>query len=341
MCTLMPAESGKLVASLARDVFIEKEGVTNLSLAILDDIKAGKIRPGNFSQAKHHPKPDDPKAIDWIFVLDTLNFSFWPDKGKTKWTVNGETGYFALCAAVKRAIDEGKPIWDPHYYSQLTRQEAEVIFRGDNDSSIPLLEERLSNLHEAGKVLLVKYDGTFARCVESSKHSAVKLLGMIIDHFPSYRDEAEYNSANSKYRVGIYKRAQILVADIWSCFEGRELGLFHDINRITMFADYRIPQVLLHFGALRYSNVLMNKLRSGELLEQGSREEVEIRACSIEVIQQVYEEIRRGLAQSDSEHDPAASINAIMIDHFLWDYRREHAEELEYIPFHKTRTIYY
>ena len=39
--------------------------------------------------------------------------------------------------------------------------------------------------------------------------------------------------------VSFYKRAQILVADIWACFEGKDLGAFDDIDSITMFADYR------------------------------------------------------------------------------------------------------
>lgn len=338
---LMPRETGKLVASLARDVFIEKSGVKNLALAVHDGIRTRKIRPGNFSQIMFHPQRDDPRAVDWIFVLDTLNFSFWTDPTAKKWRINGETGYFAFCAAIKRAIDEGRPMWDPKYYSHITHQDAEIIFRGDDGTSIPLIRDRLANLHEAGSVLLNKYQGTFVRCIESCGGSADKLLKLIVGEFGSYRDEAYYENANCKYRVSFYKRAQILIGDIWACFEGQGLGEFHDINCITMFADYRIPQVLVHFGAMRYSSLLTNKLRSNELLKQGSREEVEIRACSIEAVEQVCDEVR-SLVQADPRLDINLTVvNAILIDHFLWDYRREHAEELEYIPFHKTRTIYY
>ncbi len=41
----------------------------------------------------------------------------------------------------------------------------------------------------------------------------------------------------------LYKRAQILVADLWAAFRGRSYGAFVDIDSITMFADYRVPQV--------------------------------------------------------------------------------------------------
>lgn len=45
--------------------------------------------------------------------------------------------------------------------------------------------------------------------------------------------------------------------------EGQNDGCFHDIGKITMFADYRIPQALVHFGAMRYSEDLLKKLKEG------------------------------------------------------------------------------
>lgn len=66
-------------------------------------------------------------------------------------------------------------------------------------------------------------------------------------------------------RVSFYKRAQILVADTWSVLEGKGDGCFDDISSITMFADYRLPQVLVHLGALKYSKELLEKLLKGFL----------------------------------------------------------------------------
>ncbi|XP_047356947.1 queuosine salvage protein isoform X3 [Vespa velutina] len=334
---LMPRESAKLIATLSKDVFIEDEGVKNLTYTILED---------------------DPRAIDWIFLLDVLNFSFWTEQNINKWKVNGQTGYFALCAAVKRAVDEGKPIIDPKYYSKVTQNELEVIFRGDdNNTNIPLINERVRNLHQAGQVLLKKYQGTvskclryivnsnncyhntgtFVECVKSCSGSAEKLLRLIINDFDSFRDEADYKG----YKVSFYKRAQILIGDIWACFKGHDYGRFNDIDYITMFADYRIPQVLIHFGAIRYSNPLLSKLQSNLELESGSPEEVEIRGCSIDVIERVNNEVRKLIGSYPELNLKETDINNTLIDHFLWDYRRQHAEELESIPFHKTRCIYY
>lgn len=46
-------------------------------------------------------------------------------------------------------------------------------------------------------------------------------------------------SFNVNFVVSLYKRAQILIGDIWACFEGKGLGKFDDIDTLTMFADYR------------------------------------------------------------------------------------------------------
>lgn len=81
-----------------------------------------------------------------------------------------------------------------------------------------------------------------------------------MNNFPCFRDEATYKSK----RVSLYKRAQILVSDIWNFFKGTGLGEFHDIDKITMFADYRIPQVLVYFNVLSYDDALMEKLKNGE-----------------------------------------------------------------------------
>ncbi|XP_076283110.1 queuosine 5'-phosphate N-glycosylase/hydrolase isoform X2 [Lasioglossum baleicum] len=275
--TLMPRESAKLIARMSKNVFIEDEGVKNLACTILEGLKNNKISVNNFSQHEYHPSMDDPRAVDWIFVLDTLNYSFWRENDSSKWwTVNGQSGYFALCSAIKRAIDEGIPIIDPKYYSRITRSDAEKIFRGDNQNCcIPLLDERLKSLREAGKILLGKYQGTFAECIKSCSCSAEQLMKLVVNEFESYQDEADY--------------------------EGHR-----DVE-----------------------------------LENGGDDEIEIRGCSIEATERVKDEVRALIERYPNLKMRKSDVNAILIDHFLWDYRREHAIELEHIPFHKTRCIYY
>ena len=43
--------------------------------------------------------------------------------------------------------------------------------------------------------------------------------------------------------------------------QGQGLGVFHDISKLTMFADYRVPVVLREFGILQYSSSLDRKVQ--------------------------------------------------------------------------------
>lgn len=232
-------------------------------------------------------------SIDWLFVSDTLNFSFWALDEDQHYTFELKgvryTGYMALCAAITKALESGIPITSPEYYSKITEEQAKTIFSDASNEPIPMIEDRVKNLQESGRVLMEKFDGSFANCVKLCSNSAQKLLELVVSNFPSFRDEAVIEGT----RVSLYKRAQILVADIWGLFKGQGLGQFHDIDSITMFADYRVPQSLVHFGALEYSARLMEKLHANHMFQNGDREEVEIRGCSLHAVELVVDELKR------------------------------------------------
>lgn len=81
-------------------------------------------------------------------------------------------------------------------------------------------------------------------------------------------------------------------------------------------------------------------LFSDKIFDVGAAEEVEIRGASIFVVEELKKSILDYL-KSNHPHVPVAHVNSILLDHFLWEYRRHHAKALEYIPFHKTVGIYY
>lgn len=77
--------------------------------------------------------------------------------------------------------------------------------------------------------------------------------------------------------IRILKRAQILVADLWACFEGESFGAFRDIDKITMFADYRVPQILNIMGCLSYSPPLGTAIWTKREIPSGSSWEMQLR----------------------------------------------------------------
>lgn len=189
--------------------------------------------------------------------------------------MEGNTGYFALCAAINRAMKDGIDVTNPKIYSEFSLEDLANIFRSDDGvTKIPLLEKRQECLQEVGRKLVEKYDGDFKNVIATANGSAKKFLETIVEEFPCFRDEADYKGK----RVSIYKRAQILVGDIYACYQGEGLGHFVDINEtITMFADYRVPQVLVHFGALVYNEELSRDLKADRMFENGEEMEVEVR----------------------------------------------------------------
>ena len=47
--------------------------------------------------------------------------------------------------------------------------------------------------------------------------------------------------------------------------QGQDLGEFHDIDQLTMFADYRVPVTLKELGILKYDKDLEAKVRHWHL----------------------------------------------------------------------------
>ncbi|ELT95610.1 hypothetical protein CAPTEDRAFT_5356 [Capitella teleta] len=337
---LLPRAAAKFIAEKSRDVFIEKDGVHTTSAKLLEMLKKDPetLNVSRWNLHVLNPKTANEAAVNWVFVADVLNFSFWSENESKKFMIrySGQewTGYWSLCAAMNRALDNGVPITSAKFYSSISMEKLREIFKSDSETEMPMMEERLLHLHEAGKVLNMKYNGSFANMIKQSGKSAQKLVEMIVDDIPSFRDVALFENKS----VALYKRVQILVADTWACCAGKGLGEFSDIDSITMFADYRIPQALVWFGAMRYSDGLMEKLNKDCLMQNGERQEVEIRGVSIHCVDLIVDEMNRLMAKEPTLTIP---MNAVLVDHFLWDYRRDHEQETKAIPFHKVRCVYY
>ncbi|XP_069481966.1 queuosine 5'-phosphate N-glycosylase/hydrolase [Ambystoma mexicanum] len=337
---MCPKESGKFIAENSKDVFVDHEGVRKVAEKLVSKVTSDQLTVSGWKSLHElNPQAVDEDAVNWVFLSDTLNFSFWSESEDHKCLVNykGKTysGYWSLCAAINRALDEGIPFIKASYFSKMTLDELKHILRSDSDEPMPMIEERHQVLNETGTILMKVFGGSFLNCVKKSDKSAQKLMQIVVEHFPSFRDEATFQGK----RVALYKRAQILVADTWSVLEGKGDGCFHDISSVTMFADYRIPQVLVHLGAMKYSEELMEKLNKGVMFYSGEPQEVEIRGCSIWCVELLCDYLIKLLKKNGEK--TSQEINPVLLDHYLWDYARDHREEMKFIPFHHVRCIYY
>lgn len=211
---------------------------------------------------------------------------------------------------------------------------------------MPLLLERAAILREAGRVLEDEFSGSVATLIRDANKSAARLVNLLSTSFPSF-DDTHYFQGKE---VRLHKRAQIFVADLWACFNGTSYGEFYDIDTLTMFADYRVPQMLQRLGCLWYSPRLESKIKRKELLPNGGQLEVEIRGCSIWCVELIRRLIERKRASETAGSD--IKVNAVLIDFLLYDVAKEveqaieqqeedDEEEVAPLPHHRTRSIWY
>ena len=59
-----------------------------------------------------------------------------------------------------------------------------------------------------------------------------------------------------------------------------------------MFADYRVPQSLRHVGIISYSDQLAQLIDSETELQYSGKEEVELRAVTIIVVDMILQRIK-------------------------------------------------
>lgn len=225
------------------------------------------------------------------------------------------------------------------------------VFRSSTSTPIPLLDKRVEVLNEAGRVLTNKFDSSVKALVESANGSAQALVQQVILNFSSYDDSLPLSVLHQKKsneppppylpKLCFYKRAQILVADIWACFATEQKYQFHDISTLTMFPDYRVPQILLWLKAIEYSDDLMNHLKLEKELARGSRREIEIRACSIVAVEQIRSQLEVIAASKHDSPPNSTGINSVLVDFLLWDYATGHGRDLSGVPIHRVRSIYY
>ncbi|KAL8782396.1 MAG: hypothetical protein Q9213_005399 [Squamulea squamosa] len=321
------------------DVAIDMHGTKAAAAQIWTLMQEKQYSLKTWSDHSLHPKKKNEAAVNFIFLMDLLNFCFWSDSPdpQQRFAIEYQgqqwTGYWSLVAAIHRALEEEIPITMPSFWindTECTDDVLKHVFRSTTLEPIPLLEERIACIREAGRILLEKFDGSVVQLIQQANQSAAALVDLLVTKFPCFNDIATFEHST----IHFYKRAQIFVADLWASFEGKSYGSFHDIDTITMFADYRIPQVLHALGCLRYSPSLESCVRNSKELESGGSWEVQLRGCSIWCVELIRKEILR-------QH-PKAEINAILIDFFLYDTMKEREiEGVETIPHHRTRSIWY
>ena len=274
---------------------------------------------------------DPVMAMDFIMVSTTIDSAFTDFKTHVKFEVDYEgqlrSDSDAMVACLKRAMDSGIPILDGKFLAALTRPQMEKIFAGNIE--MPMLDEKLQNFREVGKVLAERYDGYFHNFIKSCPpqlyDNGKGLVDRLVTEFPRFNDVSEYDG----HKIKFYKLAQLGFWGIYSGLRSTNTLPLADIGKMTAFADYIIPVGLRLLGITSYSANLEHAINTYQLIPRDSPQEIEIRAHSLYATALLAEEINK-IRPADRQ------IIIPQIDARLWSHYHT-----TFWPHHLTKTIMY
>ncbi|HEX3801339.1 MAG TPA: queuosine salvage family protein [Solirubrobacteraceae bacterium] len=254
-------------------------------------------------------------AAFWL-TLDAVNFGsgWFPTLHKR----SEKTGYRTIAAGIRRRFDEAGR-WTPAQLAALT--DAELAGWIDQAPEHELVGLMVTSLRDLGENVQRLYGRSFAAAVDAAGGSAVGLVETLAG-WRCFADVSVYDGR----AVPFLKRAQIVAADL------QRAGVveFSDLGRLTMFADNLVPHVLRLDGVLWFAPELVARIEREELIEHGSAEEIEIRACAVHAVELIV--------AAASEMGPAHP-NAAQIDEILWN--RGQTPEYKAVPRHRSRSTAY
>ena len=263
-------------------------------------------------------------TVAYILILDTINFGsgYFPHLRKRP----GMSGYFSIAASLTDFFKgQGPPTAEQ--LTQLSPGKCTRILGQDPGNEIiqELMQLFAAALSELGKYLIANFRGDYIELVKAADASAENLVTLLAK-MPFFNDVEPYDDLN----VHFYKRAQLTAADLSIALKGKGLGFFHDLHKMTMFADNLVPHVLRMDGILLYDETLASRIDSEELIASGSPEEVEIRACALHAVELMAEALK------EAGHD----VGPVGLDYVLWN-RGQQPYYKKAKPRHRTRTVFY
>ncbi len=266
------------------------------------------------------------ETVQYYFFVDSVQGCSWPAKGTERWFYKKDNdwikGYYAFAYAIKHAAMQDKKYLDADYLSEISFEDFQEIFKGKGE--LQMMRKRHEALKQNFRVLKEKYSGQAANLVKAADKDVSKLVFKITAEFPSFDDKAIYQGKE----VYFWKRAQIFPNDIHFALNGREEGEFSNMADLTVFADYKLPQLLQSRGVLKYNDELLQKIKNEEVLPSGSAEEIEIRAHTIHASELLMKELQT----------LGRNLTSQQLDWVLWNLSQTMEVTL---PHHRTPTIFY
>lgn len=307
------------VVKKAKDIRINQEKVKEVA----EKWEREEIVVPSWPLDFHLQTKNQREMLDYLILLSSINFCFWSKE--KRWQIRYKkkkyNGYFALSLALRKFFEENPEKANLNYFSKISFKEFISILQGGKN--LYSLKKRWQIVRAVSSVLIRKYKNS-ENFIKSATQKLALLVPKIQKELPFLNDAVYYKGR----KIYFLKRPQILCSDIWGAFKGKGIGYFKDLDYLTCFPDYKVPQILHHLGILEYSSSLEGKIKNRILIPAFSREEIEIRSGTVWGV----EYLKKALEKSGSKFYP------FEVDWILWNK----SQQLEIkIPYHLTKTIFY
>jgi hypothetical protein len=311
-------EASAEVARRARFVRLDNERLSSYAASL-----AAPGLPEPVYDTEHHAGGSVAETVAFLLTLDTVNFGsgYFPYLRKRP----GKSGYFTVASALTERWERAGPLSGDELRGMDAGTCARLFGQEGNDGPAHELMTLFAQaLNDLGTWLGGRYDDDPLAMIADASHSAAKLIELLAE-MPFFRDVSWYQDVE----VPLYKRAQLLAADLAVACQGQGPGAFHDLDRLTIFADNLVPHVLRIDGLLAYDADLLTRIEREELIPAGSPEEIEIRAVAIHAVERIVAALRAlGVPATARE-----------LDYLLWN--RGQGASYKSQPRHRTRTVFY
>lgn len=182
-----------------------------------------------------------------------------------------------------RAEAKGKDFLDPDVLANLTLKDVEDHYTDDNGKlSVQMLERRLENFREMGRVLRDEFGGHAINILRRADGYLFRpdgngLIQLMQTYFASSWRDWPMAKLPNVIPLGLYeaRRRRKFSAEIDALLD------FKDFENISGGADYYRPWFFVRVGIFDISDEFKRKLRNHELIEPESDMEQEFRAFTI------------------------------------------------------------
>jgi Potential Queuosine, Q, salvage protein family len=329
------------------------------------------------AQADHEQQETDLSAVSrqYVFLPSNLK-NLTVDAMQTLFLQHGRPGQLQQPLLVPPDLDRRCALWN---------EVGSVLLEKFHGSAMTLIRSAHQSAVQLVQILYNNFAGF---------RDQVELVSAVNDIEAAKKHQENNNTTTTTTTIFFLKRAQICVGDWHAALqlqkdeeEEEQHGAtttttcsksttattsnaaWSDMNQLTTFADYRLPQLLRHWQVLEYCDTGLQQAVDGQHeLQRGSDEEISIRAATVVCVeklvtllnnhhhalqrkqqqqqqqQQQHQKDRRALlvdAQEESPAEATKSWTAVQVDWYLWQVGERMDSQGELQPHHRVRTIYY